>query len=69
MSGGRRQKLRYAVADDGRFAFNGSQGVREELSAGKADRRQGFGGGSASPMSSRCMQLQPRVQGYCRGYG
>lgn len=49
MSGGRRQKLRYAVADDGRFAFNGSQGVREELSAGKADRRQGFGGGVLAP--------------------
>lgn len=55
MSGGRRPKLRYAVADDGRFAFNGSQGVEEEISAGKADVRAM---GSASPMSSRCMQLQ-----------
>lgn len=31
MSGGRRQKPKYAVADDGRFEFNGSQGVEEEF--------------------------------------
>lgn len=56
MSGGRRQKLRYAVANDGRFAFNGSQGVEEEFSTEKADVRAM--GRSTSPMSSRCMQLQ-----------
>lgn len=60
MSGGRRLKLGYAVAEDGRFAFNGSQGVGGEFSAGK--QTSGFRGG-VSRVADACNYNSQELKG------